>query len=181
MRHAITSEELIGRYGITGVVYFPRYETDVYLHEKTASFLSSVGLPHDEQFMTRAEGTPILLSEKYAHHEEGLPSQCENWLELGWFSYMVIALDPADGKVYAFPEGEPLDAYVQLHRDVESLVYTLLAFQKFADACRSGADLDQLESHFKEQINSFDPIPFAAEEPEWTRIIEEILEESWSA
>ncbi|MEV6423619.1 SUKH-4 family immunity protein [Streptomyces sp. NPDC051662] len=181
MHHAITPEELIGRYGITGVVYFPRYETDAYLHENTANFLSSIGLPHDEQFMTRAEGAPISLSEKYAHHAEELPSQCENWLELGWFSYMVIALNPADGMVYAFPEGDPLDSYVHLHRDVESLVHTLLAFQEFTDACRSDADLDQLETHFKEKINSFDPIPFAAEESEWARIIEEILEESWSA
>ncbi|MFE4368909.1 SUKH-4 family immunity protein [Streptomyces sp. NPDC056835] len=181
MHHAITPEELIRRYGITGVVYFPRYETGAHLHEETVSFLSSVGLPHDEQFMTRAEGAPILLSEKYAHRDEELPSQCENWLELGWFSYMVIALDPTDGKVYAFPEGDPLDAYVQLHRDVESLVHTLLAFREFTDACRSGADLDQLNTQFAAKINSFDPIPFAAEESEWTRIIEEILEESWSA
>ncbi|WP_326611133.1 SUKH-4 family immunity protein [Streptomyces scopuliridis] len=181
MRHAIMPEELIRRYGITGVVYFPRYETGADFHEMTASFLSSVGLPHDEQFMTRAEGESILLSEKYAHHDEELPSQCESWLDLGWFQYMVIALDPADGKVYAFPEGDPLDSYVQLHRDVESLVYTLLAFQEFADACRSGADLDQLETQFKTKINSFDPIPFAADDSEWMRIIEEILEESWSA
>ncbi|GAA4887230.1 hypothetical protein GCM10023237_00400 [Streptomyces coeruleoprunus] len=58
--------------------------------------------------------------------------------------------------VYAFPEGTPLDDYEQLHSDVESLVYTLLAFEEFTTTCESEADLDTLEARFKEKINSFE-------------------------
>ncbi|MET9378850.1 SUKH-4 family immunity protein [Streptomyces sp. NPDC002992] len=183
MSYAVTPDELIRQYGLSGVVYFPRYEHQPRLDEKTARFLSSVGLPHSDQFMTRTEGESIKLSDKFSDPEKDgdLPAECSSWIEIGWFQYMTLALDPVDGKVYAFPEGTPLDEHEQLHRDVESLVYTLLAFEKFTTACSSGADLDTLETRFKDRINSFDPVPFRDEESQWSRIIEGVLEESWTA
>ncbi|MEU5402883.1 SUKH-4 family immunity protein [Streptomyces sp. NPDC005963] len=181
MSFAFTTEELIRRYGITGVIYFPRYEHTPPLHERTAAFLSSVGLPHSEQFMTRTEGDSIRLREKFSAEDGKLPDECDSWLELGWFHHMVLALDPSNGKVYAFPEGTPLDEYEQLHRDVESLVHTLMAFEDFATACEAGSDLDALEEQFKNTITSFDPVPFSDEDSQWSRIVEGVLEESWTA
>ncbi|MFD3536423.1 SUKH-4 family immunity protein [Streptomyces sp. NPDC058664] len=183
MSYAVTPDELIRRYGLSGAVYFPRYEHRPRLHERTAGFLSAVGLPHNDEFMTRTEGEPILLSEKFSDPEKDgvLPAECGSWLELGWFQHMTIALDPANGKVYVFPEGTPLDEYQPLHRDVESLVYTLLAYEQFVAACGSGNDFDELESRFKDKIESFDPIPFSDEDSPWARVIDDILESSWTA
>jgi hypothetical protein len=182
MSYAVTPDELIRTFGLSGVVYFPRYESAEHAFDaKTADFLSSVGLPHGDQFLSRAEGDTVSIAEHFAEESDGLPKECRSWLVLGWFQYMVIALDPDDGKVYGFGEGDPLDAYSRLHRDVESLVYTMVAFMEFQDACSDGAGLDELESRFKEKIDAFDPIPFSDEESEWVRIIDGVLEESWSA
>jgi hypothetical protein len=182
MSYAVTPDELIRTFGLSGVVYFPRYESAEHtFHAKTADFLNIVGLPHDDQFLSRTEGDTISIAEHHAEHGDALPKECRSWLMLGWFQYMEVALDPGDGKVYAFGEGDPLDAYSQLHRDVESLVYTLVAFSEFQEACSDGARLDELESRFKEKIDAFDPIPFSDEGSEWVRIIDGVLEESWSA
>ncbi|MEC4018292.1 SUKH-4 family immunity protein [Streptomyces sp. H27-D2] len=97
------------------------------------------------------------------------------------FQYMIIALDPENGKVYSFPEGSPLESYELLHRDVESLVYTVLALWDFTKASDSDVDLEELEIQFKGKISSFDRIPFSNEGSQWARIIEEIVEASWSA
>ncbi|MFF3095755.1 SUKH-4 family immunity protein [Streptomyces cyaneofuscatus] len=64
-------------------------------------------------------------------------------MELGWFQHLVVSLDPAEGTVYAFPEGASLDSYVKLHRDVESLVYTLLAYGDFLESCERHDNLDE--------------------------------------
>ncbi|WP_405851598.1 SUKH-4 family immunity protein [Streptomyces sp. NBC_00090] len=172
--------ELISRFGITGINLFPRYSHLPPLHEKTAAFLGAVGLPHSEQFMSRTEGDPVNLSARFSEGDGGLPKECDTWLEIGWFQNVIIALDPTDGKVYAFPEGSPLEDYEQLNRDVESLVYTVVAFEEFAASCEGADDLDFLESRFKNHINRFDPIPFGDEDSQWSRIADDVLESNWT-
>ncbi|MEU3480873.1 SUKH-4 family immunity protein [Streptomyces sp. NPDC033754] len=181
MTFAVTIPELIRRFGITGINLFPRYDHLPPLHAKTAVFLSAVGLPHNDRFMSRAEGDPINLSDRFSEEDGALPKECGTWLEIGWFQNMTIALDPAGGKVYAFPEGSPLEDYEQLNFDVESLVYTVMAFEDFSIACEGAEDLDLLESRFKDQINRFDPIPFGDEDSQWSRIVDDLLEASWTA
>ncbi|MDV5143368.1 SUKH-4 family immunity protein [Streptomyces sp. SBC-4] len=181
MKLAVTMSELIGRFGVTGINLFPRYNHFPPLHEKTAAFLGAVGLPHSDQFMSRTEGDPINLSARFSEGGGEIPKECETWIEIGWFENMVIVLDPVDGKVYAFPEGSSLKDYGQLNRDVESLVYTVMAFEEFAAACQGAEDLDFLESRFKNQISKFDPIPFGDEGSQWSRITDDVLESSWTA
>lgn len=177
MSYAVAPHEVIRRFGLTGVVYFPVSTGCQPLPERTAGFLSFVGLPHEDDFMSRTEGEPIQLSERCAEGDGELPQQCRDWLELGWFQHMVVALDPVEGTVYAFLEGAPLDSHVKLHRDVESLVYTLLAYGDFLEMCERRDNLDTAELHFRQKVSEFDQIPFANEASEWSHIVEEIVEE----
>ncbi|WP_328940272.1 SUKH-4 family immunity protein [Streptomyces sp. NBC_00250] len=181
MNFAVTMSELINRFGITGINLFPRYDHLPPLHEKTAAFLSAVGLPHSDQFMSRTEGDPINLADRFSEEDGELPKECGTWLEIGWFQNMIIALDPADRKVYAFPEGTPLEDYEQLNRDVESLVHTVVAFEEFSIACQEAEDLDLLENRFKHQINLDDQLPFSDEDSQWSRITDDVLEACWTA
>ncbi|MFF3838243.1 SUKH-4 family immunity protein [Streptomyces sp. NPDC001930] len=181
MNFAVTMSELISRFGIMGINLFPRYDHLPPLHEKTAAFLSAVGLPHSDQFMSRTEGDLINLAERFSEGDGMLPKECGTWLEIGWFKNMTIALDPTDGKVYAFPEGTSLEEYEQLNRDVESLVFTIVAFEAFSIACQEAEDFDLLESRFKRQVNLLDPLPFGDEDSQWSRITDDVLEVSWTA
>ncbi|MFI8352205.1 SUKH-4 family immunity protein [Streptomyces cyaneofuscatus] len=133
------------------------------LPEGTAGFLSFVGLLHGDDFMSRTEGDPVQLSERFSEGDGELPQQCRDWLELGWFQHMVVALDPAEGTVYAFPEGASLNSYVKLHRDVESLVCTLLVYRDFLEVCGRLDNLGEAELRFRKSVSEFDQIPFADE------------------
>ncbi|MFJ8845288.1 SUKH-4 family immunity protein [Streptomyces cyaneofuscatus] len=50
--------------------------------------------------MSRTEGDPTELSERFAERRDKLPQQCRGWLELSWFQHVVIALDPVEVAVY---------------------------------------------------------------------------------
>ncbi|MCD9900889.1 SUKH-4 family immunity protein [Streptomyces sp. MT29] len=181
MAYAVAPHEMIRRFGLAGVVYVPLSTGCLPLPGRTAGLLSFVGLPHGDDFMSRTEGDPIQLSERFAERDGVVPQKCRDWLELDWLQHMVVAIDPAEGAVYAFPEGAPLDSYVKLHRDVESLVYTFLAYGDFLETCGRRDNLDEAELHFKQKVSEFDQIPFAHEASEWSRIVEDIVEENWSA
>ncbi|MER5991547.1 SUKH-4 family immunity protein [Streptomyces viridosporus] len=184
MSFAITPAELLSTFGLSGVVYFPRYESpDNQLDTRTADFLSQVGLPHDETFKSKAsigQEESILLSEWFTPDDGTLPEECRSWLVLGYFAASVIALEPHTGEVYAFGEGEPLDSYTQLHRDVESLVYSLNLFKRFDEHERGDqADIDEQVEHLRARIHAFDATPFEDEQSQWNLILDEVIEGIW--
>ncbi|MFI0876679.1 SUKH-4 family immunity protein [Streptomyces parvus] len=72
------------------------------------------------------------------------PAESRSWWMLGYLFTSLIALDPASGKVYAFPEGS--SGYVPLHRDVESLVYALVEFRKPEVDHDNGVDPEELSA-----------------------------------
>lgn len=72
----------------------------------------------------------------------------------------------ASGKVYAFPEG--YSGSFPLHRDVESLVYTLVEFRKHEVDHDNGADPEEVSAHFKESVGAFDPNPSPTRTPNGT-------------
>ncbi|WP_406483391.1 SUKH-4 family immunity protein [Streptomyces platensis] len=88
-----------------------------------------------------------------------------------------MAVDPADGRVCNFPEGE--DSCIPLHRDVESLTYSLLALKGFGNSVQRGADREASAAQMWHAIDSFDPIPFADAESEWNVIYGEIEDGVW--
>ncbi|MGK7235829.1 SUKH-4 family immunity protein [Streptomyces hygroscopicus] len=184
MSFAVSPDELISTFGLSGVVYFPRYESPHNrLDTRTASFLSSVGLPDEEWFKSKAsvgQDESVSLAEWFGPEDGTLPKECQAWLVLGYFSASVIALDPESRKVYAFGEGEPLDSYTQLHRDVESLVYALHLFKKFDDQERDDdAGIEEQVDQLRAQIEDFDTLPFENEQSQWNLILDEVIEGIW--
>ncbi|MGQ4361722.1 SUKH-4 family immunity protein [Streptomyces sp. SAS_272] len=183
MSFAVTPDELLSTFGLSGVVHFPRYESpDNRLDTRTADFLSCVGLPHDETFKSKAsvgQEESILLTEWFRPEDGTLPEECHSWLILGYFAASVIALDPPTGKVYAFGEGEPLNTYTHLHRDVESLVYALNLLKRFDERERSDADIEEQAEQLRARIQDFDATPFEHDQSQWNLIIDEIIEGIW--
>ncbi|MFH9828218.1 SUKH-4 family immunity protein [Streptomyces bobili] len=183
MSFAVTPDELLHTFGLSGVVYFPRYETpDNQLHPRTADFLSQVGLPHDETFKSKAsvgQDESVLLAEWFRPEDGALPEECHSWLVLGYLAASVIALAPHTGQVYAFGEGEPLNAYTPLHRDVESLVYTLNLFKIFDDQERDDADIEENVEQLRARMHAFDATPFEHEQSQWNLILDEVVEGIW--
>ncbi|HEX5567538.1 MAG TPA: SUKH-4 family immunity protein [Streptomyces sp.] len=181
MGYAVTEGELIRLYGTTGVVYFPRHPESG-LDPRTATFLSSTGIPHDETFVSRFDveepgHDTANLGERFDRRGRRCPEEARSWLLLGYLTYSLVALDPASGKVYVFPEGD--DSYTQLHRDVESLVFTLAEFRKLEEACLGTEDPEEPVTGFRARVDSFDPIPLAGEGSEWNRILDEVLSGMW--
>ncbi|MFI8888222.1 SUKH-4 family immunity protein [Streptomyces sp. NPDC053813] len=96
------------------------------------------------------------------------------------FASSVIALDPTTGKVYAFGEGDPLDSYTQLHRDVESLVYALHLFRKFDEMEREDdSGVEEQVERLRARIEAFDPLPFEDEQSQWTFIFDVVIDGIW--
>jgi hypothetical protein len=184
MSFAVTQDELISTFGLSGVVYFPRYEApDYQLDTHTADFLMQVGLPHDETFKSRAsidQEESILLTGWFRAEDGPVPEQCHSWLVLGYFAASVIALDPHTGKVYAFGEGEPLNSYTQLHRDVESFVHALNMFKRFDARERDDhADIEEHVEQLRARMHAFDATPFEDDQSQWNLILDEVLEGIW--
>jgi len=48
----------------------------------------------------------IVVGEKFDAQGRVCPPEARGWLVLAYFSYSLVALDPTDGRVYSFPEGE---------------------------------------------------------------------------
>lgn len=184
MSFAVSPDEVLESFGLSGVVYFPRYDsTENLLDERTMLFLSQVGLPDTRWFKSKAsvgQDESIALAEWFGPDDGPLPEECRSWLVLAYFAASVIALDPKSGKVYAFGEGESLDSYTQLHRDVESLVYSLHQLQLFLQ--NEPDDDAELESHaedLRSRITEFDTAPFEIDESQWNLVLEEIIDGIW--
>ncbi|MFI8191978.1 SUKH-4 family immunity protein [Streptomyces sp. NPDC085946] len=184
MSFALTPAAPLNAFGLSGVVYFPHYESpDNQLDTRTAEFLSQVGLPHDETFKSKAsigQEESILLADWYTPEGGTLPEECHSWLVLGYFVTSIIALDPAIRKVYAFGEGEPLNSYTQLHRDVESFVHALNLLKKFDEHERDDqADIDEQVEHLRARMHDFDATPFGDDQSQWNLIPDEVIEGIW--
>ncbi|KOV28338.1 SUKH-4 family immunity protein [Streptomyces sp. XY152] len=183
MSFTVSADELLGAFGLTGVVYFPRHEEpDSRLDVRTADFLSRIGLPDDEYFKSKAgvgQEESIRLAEWFGPEGGPLPEECGSWLVLAHFAASLITLDPESGKVYAFGEGEPLDSYTQLHRDVESLAYALLLFKRFEEHARDDAGIDEQVDRLRARIEAFDPLPFEDDQSQWNLVLDEVAEGIW--
>ncbi|MFC4465011.1 SUKH-4 family immunity protein [Streptomyces xiangluensis] len=184
MNFSVTPAHLIQAYGLNNVVYFPQYRVADF-DSRTANFLSSVGLPHSDAFTSRADvedpyepGTDaITLGSRFDQDEMYCPPESRSWLKLGYLFTSLVAVDPESGKVYAFPEGSM--GYVQLHRDVESLVYSLIEFRKLEVDHDNDADPEELATRFKRVVSTFDPTPFADEDSQWNLSLEELEHGIW--
>lgn len=184
MSFAVSPDEVLESFGLSGVVYFPRYDsTENLLDERTTLLLCQVGLPDARWFKSKAsvgQDESIALAEWFDPDDGPLPEECRNWLVLAYFASSVVALDPETGKVYAFGEGEPLDSYTQLHRDVESLVYSLHQFQLFLKHERDDdAELEAHAERLRSRITEFDAVPFENDESQWNLVLEEVIDGIW--
>ncbi|MER7492537.1 SUKH-4 family immunity protein [Streptomyces pharetrae] len=183
MDFVVQPDDMISAFGLSGVVYFPLYDSPASsLDRRTAEFLSRIGLPDVEYFKSKAsvgQEESIRLAEWFSDERGFLPEECREWLVIAYFAASLIALDPVSGKLYAFGEGEPLDAYEPIHRDVESLAYALLLFKRFEDQERGDEELEEHIEQLRRQIESFDPLPFTDEQSQWSLVLEEVLDGIW--
>ncbi|WP_433573651.1 SUKH-4 family immunity protein [Streptomyces sp. CA-251247] len=181
---SVTPIQLMQAYGLQNIVYFPQSAV-VDFDERSANFLSTVGLPHSEAFTSRedvADPYPtdldaITLGSRFDHYGMTCPRESRSWWMLGYLFTSLVAVDPKSAKVYAFPEGS--SGYVELHRDVESLVYALIEFRKLEVEHDNDADPEELAARFKQVVGAFDPIPFADEESQWNLSLEELEHGMW--
>ncbi|MGA5045219.1 SUKH-4 family immunity protein [Streptomyces arboris] len=182
MNFAVTADDVRSVFGLTGVVHFPRYDAPHNrLNYRTASFMSSIGLPDTEWFMSKASlrtDDPIDLVNWYGSRGT-VPTPCQHWIVLGLFADTTLALDPDQGTVYALGDGEEL-VYRPIHRDVESLVYALTKFE----ALRRQLENDDEETEervdaLRCEITEFDPLPFADEDSQWHLAFEEVIDGIW--
>jgi len=180
---SVTPGQLVQAYGLGGIVYFPRSAAGS--DSRSAAFLSLVGLPHSEAFTAREDVEApypdgldaITLGSRFDHYGMPCPAESRSWWMLGYLFTSLIALDPTSGKVYAFPEGS--DSHIPLHRDVESLVYALVAFRKLEIDHDNDVDPEDLSARFKETVGAFDPTPFADKNSQWNLSLEELGHGIW--
>ncbi|MDQ1007186.1 hypothetical protein QFZ82_001671 [Streptomyces sp. V4I23] len=96
---------------------------------------------------------------------------CRSWLRVGYFPCSIAALDPADGRIHGFPhegDGQP----VLIHRDLDSLVRSLLVLKKFFEGREENWDIAPDE--LRRGIEAFDRLPFADAKSEWNAMLQEI-------
>ncbi|MET8831341.1 SUKH-4 family immunity protein [Streptomyces sp. NPDC004610] len=184
MNFAVSSDEVGTAFGLTGVVYFPRYSAaHNQLNDRTALFLSSIGLPDTEWFMSKAglrADDSINLAEWYANRGP-VPKESHDWLVLAMFADTTLALAPDTGTVYALGDGEAGLVYKAIHRDVESLVYALTKFQILQQELEDDDDADREErvDGLRAEITEFDPLPFGDEDSQWHLTFEEVIDGIW--
>ncbi|EST25080.1 SUKH-4 family immunity protein [Streptomyces niveus] len=183
MDFAVTPDEVITTFGLSGVVYFPRYNTAHHqVNDRTALFLSGVGLPDTEWFMSKASlvaSDSISLAEWYAARGD-VPDECRNWLVLGLFADTTLALAPESGTVYSLGDGETHLLHAPIHRDVESLVYTLTKFESLRLQLADGAeDVETRMDALRAEISEFDPLPFEDVDSQWNLALEEVIDGIW--
>ncbi|MFP8886063.1 SUKH-4 family immunity protein [Streptomyces mangrovi] len=184
----IRPENVRKTFGIQNITYFP-LASNAHIHRDTALFLASAGIPSSSFFTSMLdpedqspfEFTPSL---KLAFEEDGAtcPPEAEKWEILGQFVYADVALDPEDGKIYSFPEGEGF--YVPMHADVSSLVHALITLEKGRHQYTKLADRDlpgyaEVVERMKEEITAVDETPFASADGEWSKVFEEIALGMW--
>ncbi|MFD3948014.1 SUKH-4 family immunity protein [Streptomyces sp. NPDC058579] len=184
VNYSVTPMQLVQAYGLENVVYFPQSAATGF-DGRSANFLSTVGLPHSEVFVSREDVTDpypldldaISLGCRFDHYGMPCPSESRSWWMLGYLFTSLVAMDPKSGRVYAFPEGS--SSYIKLHRDVESLVYALVEFRKLEVDHDNDVDPEELAERFKQVVGAFDPTPFADEESQWNLSLEELEHGMW--
>ncbi|MGW6405433.1 SUKH-4 family immunity protein [Streptomyces sp. NPDC055134] len=184
MSRAVSPDELVGAFGLSGVVYFPRYDAaQNRLNDTTALLLSSVGLPDTEWFMSKASLSPTdsINVAEWNSNWGTVPKECHDWLVLGLFADTTLALAPDTVIVYALGDGETQLAYTPIHHDVDSLVYALAKFetlrQELADA--NGEGVEERVDGLRAEISEFDPLPFEAEDYQRNLAFEEVIDGIW--
>ncbi|MEV6652040.1 SUKH-4 family immunity protein [Streptomyces sp. NPDC051219] len=191
MLTSITAEKVIETFGLNAVTYFPRV-AGAHMQESTAHFLSNVGLPEDSFFSPRIgleDESPARLtfgpSLNAIFEADGAqcPPESEGWEVLGGFVYATVAIDPRDGRIYAFPEGE--EFYVPMHADVSSLVHSLIVLEKGKSEYKKLPQLDEDQARIevvermKQEIMAVDETPFVSADGEWSKVFEEISFGMW--
>ncbi|MFE3479253.1 SUKH-4 family immunity protein [Streptomyces anulatus] len=149
------------RFGASTVCLHPAFRADT--QAPNSSVL--VGLPHSEVFTSREDVEApyptaldaITPGSRFDHYGTPCPAESRSWWTLGYLFTSLIALDPASGKVCAFPEGS--SGYLPLHRDVESLVYALIEFRKLEVDHDSDVDPEELSARFRKTVGAFDSTP----------------------
>ncbi|MFD8013553.1 SUKH-4 family immunity protein [Streptomyces sp. NPDC058955] len=182
-RTRITADEVRTAFGLTGVVHHPRYGTPhTRLDARTAHLLSTVGLPDTAWFMSRASlrADDYIDVPRWYRTRGTTPEKCHNWLVLGMLADTPLGLDPDSGTVHALGTGPTRMTCTPLHRDVESLLYTLTHFQTLLRTLEDDAtDTEERLDALRAQITAFDPLPFADEEAQWHLIFEEVIDGIW--
>lgn len=184
MDFTVTSEDLIDAYGLRRITYFP-HQCAAAVDARTADFLGSVGLPLSEVFSSRTdvedrygpEVNAITLGRRFDHYGLRCPEESRSWWSLGYLFASLLALDPASGTVYAFPEGAM--GYVELHRDIESLVFALIELRKVENDRGNGVAPEERAARFREVVGAFDPTPFTDGESQWNLALEEFEHGIW--
>ncbi|MFE4369282.1 SUKH-4 family immunity protein [Streptomyces sp. NPDC056835] len=183
MHYFVSSGEIIRLFGLQGIVLFPREaQKNPAAPSRSMRILHEVGLPHDDLFLSRMDvknpsRDSVYLGEFLAPTERPYPTEARKWLVLGYFNDSILALDPDTENVYAFPEGT--SRHLLMHRDVESLIYSLCALRTYQAERNSVDDEEALAQQTRSKIEQFDSIPFEDPISEWNIIFEEILEGSW--
>ncbi|MEU3302462.1 SUKH-4 family immunity protein [Streptomyces sp. NPDC006678] len=183
MGYAVGTADIVRLYGLQGVVLFPRdTHGDPAAELPSMRVLHEVGLPHDDLFLSRMDvkdpaQDSALLGEFLASVERPCPSGAEEWPVLGYFQDSLLAFDPVTGRVYAFPEGT--GRHLCIHRNVESLIYSLCALQEYTRERDSSEDEEALALRTRARIEAFDRIPFEDPASEWNIIFGEIMEGTW--
>ncbi|RPK54007.1 hypothetical protein EES43_29855 [Streptomyces sp. ADI96-02] len=85
------------------------------------------------------------------------PAEAQKWLFLGYFNDSVLALDPDTEHIYAFLEGT--SRHLLIHRDVESLIYSLCALQTYHAERDEVDDEEALAQQTHAKIKQFDHAP----------------------
>lgn len=185
----VRAEEILRTFGLTEVTYFP-VVSGAHIHEETARFLSDVGVPSNSFFSPRVDpedpnrfsSTPGLRS---VFESEGVesPQGTEGWEVLGELVETLVAIDPKDGRIYAFPGGD--EVYHLLHADISSLVHTLTVVEQ-GKAAYKGLPRDddyrartEVVDRLRRRIADVDETPFADADSEWNRLFEEITLGMW--
>ncbi|WP_326812264.1 SUKH-4 family immunity protein [Streptomyces scopuliridis] len=186
----ITPEAVIEAFGLTSITYFPQAAPG-HMHGPTADFLATIGLPESKFFGPRMDpednsaqrlrfGPSLKASFERAGSE--LPPEAETWEKLGDFVYATVALDPRDGRIYAFPEGE--SDYQLMHEDVSSLVHALIVLNRGRVNFRKLRPDDdeqraQIVDRMTQEITAVDHAPFTDEEGEWETLFDQIRLNMW--
>jgi hypothetical protein len=184
MNFKVTPDEVRNAFGLSGVVYFPRYTSPHNrMNERTARLLSSVGLPDTSWFMSRTSSSAsdsINLTQWYSNTGT-VPEECRDWLVLGLFADTTLALDPDTGTVHEVGDGETQLMHKPIHRDVESLVYALTKFQRLLEELKDNEDEDAetRADTLQAEITDFDSIPFESEDSQWSLALEEVIDGIW--
>ncbi|MFG2174451.1 SUKH-4 family immunity protein [Streptomyces niveus] len=183
MNFAVTPDAVRTAFGLSGVVHFPRYDAvRDHVDDRTALFLSCVGLPDSEWFMSRAglSATDSIDLTAWYRDRGRVPDECRDWLVLGLFAETTLALAPGSGTVHSVGDGETHLVYAPIHRDVESLVYALTKFENLRR--QLGRDSEGVEARvdgLRAEITEFDPLPFADDESQWNLALEEVVDGIW--